>query len=152
MVGNNNDVGIAAPDMNEAFSKPVEASLSTHKRIVLEWNQITYTVPLKDEVTKETKEKVILHSMSGKALPGELLGIMGTSGAGKSTLLDVLGCRLDTPTVHGTIYTNGSAVDKKKFRKEIGYVMQSDALFPLLTVRETIQYAAYLRIAGNFIN
>lgn len=27
--------------------------------------------------------------------------------------------------------------------------MQSDALFPLLSVRETVQYAAYLRCAGK---
>ena len=29
-----------------------------------------------------------------------------------------------------------------------GYVMQDDALYPLLTVRETFQYAAQLRIAN----
>ena len=40
-------------------------------------------------------------------------------------------------------------MDVKAFRKETGYVMQSDALFPLLTVRETIRYAAYLRVHGK---
>jgi ABC-type multidrug transport system ATPase subunit len=40
-------------------------------------------------------------------------------------------------------------VNSKAFRKESGYVMQSDALFPLLTVRETFRYAAYLRVRGK---
>jgi len=40
-------------------------------------------------------------------------------------------------------------MDKDVFRKQSGYVMQSDALFPLLTVRETIQYAASLRCIGT---
>lgn len=44
---------------------------------------------------------------------------------------------------------NGAPVDTRAFRKETGYVMQSDALFPLLTVRETMRYAAYLRVQGK---
>ena len=44
---------------------------------------------------------------------------------------------------------NGATVDPRSFRKETGYVMQSDALFPLLTVRETMRYAAYLRVQGK---
>ena len=40
--------------------------------------------------------------------------------------------------------TNGLPINKAVYRKQTGYVMQSDALFPLLTVREAIRYAAYL--------
>lgn len=65
---------------------------------------------------------------------------------GKSTLLDVLAGRLESPGLKGNILTNGTKIDKKKFRRESGYVMQSDALFPLLTVRETFQFAAQLRV------
>lgn len=64
---------------------------------------------------------------------------------GKSTLLDVLSGRLESKNLTGTITTNGVPVNKSVFRKQSGYVMQSDALFPLLTVRESIRYAAYLR-------
>ena len=42
----------------------------------------------------------------------------------------------------GTLKVNG-------FKRISGFVMQSDALFPLLTVRETIRYAAALRCVGK---
>jgi ABC-type multidrug transport system ATPase subunit len=51
----------------------------------------------------------------------------------------------------GTLSANGKPIDAKSFRKETGYVMQSDALFPMLTVRETIRYAAYLRVPGKTV-
>jgi len=73
----------------------------------------------------------------------------GTSGAGKSTLLDVLAGRIVSKDLTGSIMTNNKQMDKDVFRKKSGYVMQSDALFPLLTVRETIQYAAQLRCTGT---
>ena len=47
-----------------------------NKGTTLEWSNIHYTLSNKDG------QKVLLHSMSGKALPGEMLGILGTSGAG----------------------------------------------------------------------
>jgi ABC-type multidrug transport system ATPase subunit len=69
---------------------------------------------------------------------------------GKSTLLDILAGRLvDAKGLKGHITVNGSLVNKKTFRKESGYVMQSDALFPLLTVRETFRYASYMRVPNK---
>ncbi len=44
---------------------------------------------------------------------------------------------------------NGKPVDFTTLRRLSGYVMQSDALFPHLSVRETIRYAAYLRCHGK---
>ena len=111
------------------------------QEIELGWKNISLTV-----VDKLGVEKTLLSSMSGSARPGEILAVMGSSGAGKSTLLDVLASRLESPRLKGEITTNGFKIDKSSFRRESGYVMQSDALFPLLTVRETLQYAASLRI------
>ncbi len=60
------------------------ASLKSEKKgILLEWSNIHYTVIKKDPKSKNVEQKILLHSMSGKALPGEMLGIMGTSGAGR---------------------------------------------------------------------
>jgi len=147
------EAGLHDESKAEVHEKPPSSSMEkvssqNYNTMTLEWKQIHYAVNIKDPETKATKQKVILHSMSGKAVPGEILGIMGSSGAGKSTLLDVLACRLESNALLGNVLSNGSVVDKRAFRKETGYVMQNDALFPMLTVRETIRFAAYLRVAG----
>lgn len=138
--------------IDEKTFAPVELVESgDHRGVRLSWDDISYSVTMKkkDEkgVADVVERKTLLHPMSGEALPGEILAIMGPSGAGKSTLLDVLSARLDSTHLKGTISANGTPVNKASFRKMSGYVMQSDALFPLLTVRETFRFAAYLRIA-----
>ena len=111
--------------------------------INLEWINISYHAVSKGE------KKTIIHPMSGCVDPGEMLAIMGTSGAGKSTLLDILAGRLISKNLTGHIFTNKKPVNYSTFRKQSGYVMQSDALFPLLTVKETLHYAAHLGIQGK---
>lgn len=111
---------------------------------VLEWSNINYTVAINVD-DKSATSRTLLSSMSGRANPGEILAIMGQSGAGKSTLLDVLSGRLESTTLSGQLFVNGVAADNAIFRKQTGYVMQTDALFPLLTVRESIRFAAALR-------
>ena len=133
------EFGVRPNDVMDSSSKEVDKA--SFRSISLAWNDINYTT-----VDKEGKEKKIIHNMSGKANPGELLCIMGTSGAGKSTLLDILAGRLVSTRVGGSVLANGKPVLFSSFRRQSGYVMQSDALFPLLTVKETLFYAASLRI------
>jgi ABC-type multidrug transport system ATPase subunit len=111
--------------------------------VALEWENISYCIRDKKEL------RTIIHPMSGHVDPGEMLAIMGTSGAGKSTLLDILAGRLISKNLTGQILTNKKPVNYSTFRKQSGYVMQSDALFPLLTVKETLHYAAHLGIQGK---
>lgn len=121
-------------------------ALTVEESIQLEWSNIALVV--NDGTGEGTKR--ILSSQGGSAQPGELLAVMGSSGAGKSTLLDILAGRLPLGVegIAGQIFTNGEVVQPALFRRRSGYVMQSDALFPLLTVRETFQYAASLRISN----
>jgi len=131
--------------MDQSYSA-VESQEGPKSSVTLEWQNLSYVVT--DKVTKQSK--TLLNKMNGKAIPGSLLGIMGTSGAGKSTLLDCLAGRVaDGKTLSGTLKVNGQAMDKESFKRISGFVMQSDALFPLLTVRETIRYAAALRCVGK---
>ena len=71
--------------------------------------------------------------------------LFGPSGAGKSTLLDCIAglLRPDTGSVRvGTeiLFDSAAAVDIPVHQRRIGYVFQSLALFPHLTVEKNIGY------------
>ena len=44
---------------------------------------------------------------------------------------------------------NGKTFPPGQYRRLTTYVMQDDALYPMLTVRETFRYAARLRVGDN---
>ena len=83
----------------EMISKSI-SYVKPHAGTTLEWSGINYTVPIPE---KAGEKRILLHSMSGVARPGELLAVMGTSGAGKSTLLDVLAGRLESKDLNGEL-------------------------------------------------
>src|SRR5216683_1297326 len=70
---------------------------------------------------------------------GEFLAIVGGSGSGKTTLLRLANRLIDAD--RGTIAVEGADVrtlDPVGLRRRIGYVFQSGALFPHLTVAANI--------------
>lgn len=78
---------------------------------------------------------------------GELAVLYGVSGAGKTTLLRML-AGLEHPD-GGTIEVNGEMwFDRQKKvcvppqKRSVGFVFQSYALFPTMTVRRNLEYAA----------
>ncbi|XP_021364868.1 ATP-binding cassette sub-family G member 5-like [Mizuhopecten yessoensis] len=78
----------------------------------------------------------------------ELTAILGSSGAGKSSLLDVISSRIDGK-LSGAVVYNGQPCTESNIQQHIAYVIQYDRLLPNLTVRETLTYAAYLRMPGD---
>ena len=71
---------------------------------------------------------------------GKLVALLGPSGSGKTTTLKMIN-RLLTPT-EGTVLIDGSDISQlepRKLRMNIGYVLQTGALFPNLTVYENIE-------------
>lgn len=99
----------------------------------------------KKEAKEEKSKKEILHGINGSVLPGEVLAMMGPSGSGKTSFLNVLGGRVPQKLVTGTITYNDLPYSKALKRK-MGFVTQDDTFFPHLTVRETLMYAALLRL------
>ncbi|CDP15920.1 unnamed protein product [Coffea canephora] len=92
------------------------------------------------------KPRCILKNVNCEAKPREITAIAGSSGAGKTTLLEILGGVIVPSRVSGHVLVNDQPLNVTHFRRMSGYVTQDEALFPLLTVEETIMYSARLRL------
>lgn len=91
------------------------------------------------------ERKKILHSVSASMCAGTLTAIIGGSGSGKTTMLNTMAERMTSGriTFQGTTTFNGVQGVRSV---RAAYVMQQDVLLPTLTVRETLQYSADLRL------
>ncbi len=120
-------------------------------------------------MTTPDGKKVLLHDACG-AVKGRFLAVMGPSGSGKvcllfgryrnklfysglivsfciqTTLLNLLSCRLNRAKSKGKQMLDGHQYNKHLLKQLSGYVMQDDLLFSSLTVKETLIYAARLRL------
>jgi ABC-type multidrug transport system ATPase subunit/ABC-type multidrug transport system permease subunit len=95
------------------------------------------------EPTKTSKK--VLDSVSASMPSGSLTAIIGSSGSGKTSLLNLMASRMSlsrTSTCGTTTFND----DPNITRIRSAYVMQEDVLIPSLTVRETLRYAADLRL------
>ncbi|TQK27974.1 amino acid ABC transporter ATP-binding protein [Arthrobacter sp. SLBN-53] len=88
----------------------------------------------------------VLHGVSCRVAPREVVCIIGASGSGKSTLLRCMN-GLERPT-HGSVVVNGHALgprDKRTdlaiVRRDVGMVFQHFNLFPHMTAAQNISLA-----------
>ncbi|KAG0658490.1 hypothetical protein C6P46_005733 [Rhodotorula mucilaginosa] len=120
---------------------------------------------------KQLEPKDLVRNVNLEVKPGQMLAIIGGSGSGKTTLLNAIagrsgglemssgsidvvaagndsqqttvdGTERPSPTAHAT----ANPLRPKDAKKFIGYVRQDDFLLPFLTVRETLNFAAALRL------
>ncbi|KAK6191382.1 hypothetical protein SNE40_003088 [Patella caerulea] len=99
-------------------------------------------VVFRDINVKKSNER-ILRNVSGIAKPGRLLTVMGPSGCGKTTLLDALMGR--NAYQSGEITLNGQPFNKQ-IKRKLSYVIKDAVFFPNVTLRETLRFAAMLRL------
>lgn len=88
-------------------------------------------------VNKEYEDQHALDHLSLTINDGELFVLVGPSGSGKTTLLKTIN-RLVVPT-SGQVKIDGkdvADVNLRQLRRQIGYVLQTGALFPNMTVAE----------------
>jgi len=96
----------------------------------------------------EAGDLLLLSDISASFSQGEFVAIIGPSGCGKSTLLKVI-AGIATGEENGTIRWNGRDLAKADFNaSEIGYVPQFSMAQDELTVAESIEYSARLRVSG----
>jgi branched-chain amino acid transport system ATP-binding protein len=89
----------------------------------------------------------ILNGCNLELARGELVGIIGPNGAGKSTLLKALFGLI--PVREGTVTYKGDDIAALPAHalvsRGIGYVPQTDNVFPSLTIRENLEMGSYLQ-------
>ena len=82
---------------------------------------------------------------------GEIVGIIGPNGAGKSTLLKAIFGLVEVRA--GSVTLRGEPIMRFKphdlVARGVGYVPQTNNVFPRLTVRENLEMGVYLR-PGDF--
>ncbi|KAJ9153602.1 hypothetical protein P3X46_027028 [Hevea brasiliensis] len=115
----------------------------------LTFNEITYSVDIPQEMTKQGVHEdklVLLKGVSGVFRPGILTALMGVSGAGKTTLMDVLAGRKIGGYIEGNITVSGYKKKQETFARISGYCEQNDIHSPHVTVYESLVYSAWLRL------
>lgn len=76
---------------------------------------------------------------------GTIVGLIGPSGSGKTTAVRLLAGLLEPDSGRIQVLDHDPARFDGKTRSRIGYLPQSSALYPALTVRENLDFAAALQ-------
>ena len=136
--------GSGIPLYNEPSSTSMNSSLV--------FSHLNYSVNiasgLKNKLTCKKEWKQLLFDVMGYAPAGRMIALMGATGAGKTTLLDVLAQRKTGGKMEGDVIVNANFKDSY-YNRLVGYVEQSNIFLPTLTVRETLQYSALMRLKAE---
>ncbi|KAF0898282.1 hypothetical protein E2562_007136 [Oryza meyeriana var. granulata] len=95
------------------------------------------------------KRLQLLRDVSGAFRPGVLTALMGITGAGKTIMLDVLAGRKTGGYIEGTVTIAGYPKKQETFTRVSGYCEQTDIHSANLTIYESLQYAAWLRLPSH---
>lgn len=117
-------------------------------QFTLSMKNICYTVKVKDKITNQTVDKMILNEISGTFYSGNITAIMGPSGSGKSSLLNYITDNISfkgNSRHSGEFFLNSDNIEPSYINKFSGFVMQDDLLNKVLTPFEILRYVAQLR-------
>jgi ABC-type Fe3+/spermidine/putrescine transport system ATPase subunit len=98
-------------------------------------------------ITKRFGERIVLKNLNLDVKKQEILSLLGPNGCGKTTTLNII-TGLTKPDA-GRVFVEGMLVEGREGSKEIhlrpserriGYVFQTDALFPNMSVFDNIAY------------
>ena len=144
---------------SNAIRENTEAVASNNNRVDSESYEIIQTPYNNQEVSLywedirfQVGELEILKGVTGISRPREVTAIMGSSGSGKTSLLSILSNQIfpnKKNIISGTIKLNDKLIKEVDFQSYVKYVMQQDILLPTLTPRESLRFAARLKVGGS---
>lgn len=150
-------MGVAQARKSESESQTgkeavVARSKEEIRQVAISLDKYALGIKKRDEIWKAPHLIPIIQPISTEFLAGNLNVIMGPSGSGKTSLLNSVARRL-----HGSLMTkyqlsgkmsyNGAIPSESVIRSVTSFVTQDDdALMPSLTVRESLRFAAGLRL------
>jgi ABC-2 type transport system ATP-binding protein len=94
------------------------------------------------QLTVKKDKQTILDAIDLTVKKGTITGLIGPSGSGKTTLMRaIIGVQKITS---GELTVLGAKAGNRSLRSQIGYVTQSPAIYPDLTVLQNLRYFARL--------
>lgn len=93
--------------------------------------------------------KKILNNINLDLEEGKVLAILGSSGSGKTTLLNTLASRMNFAKSRDNPFQFDGMVSYSQSNPNISYLLQEDLFMPGLTVRETLNFTAELKLPGS---
>lgn len=96
------------------------------------------------EVSKLYDSQKVLDNISFEVSAGEVVGLLGPNGAGKSTIMKIITCFI--PPTSGTVSVSNFDVlgQSIEVRKIIGYLPETNPLYPDMYVKEYLEFIAGL--------
>ena len=96
-------------------------------------------------LTKKYGDHIAVDNLSFKVDEGQVYGFLGPNGAGKSTTMNIMTGYL--AATEGDVIINGYNIleEPEKAKKTIGYLPEIPPLYPDMTVREYLTFAAELK-------
>lgn len=142
-------------DLSAGKEKMAARSIAEVRTIDVGLDQFALGLDKRTAKGKKLPPKTILHPVNATFQAGVLNVIMGPSGSGKTSLLNSMALRLRNSLgtkyrPSGKLTFNGASPSDSVIRSVCSYVCQDDdALLPSLTVRETLRFAAGLRLPSH---
>jgi ABC-2 type transport system ATP-binding protein len=93
--------------------------------------------------------RTAVRDVSMQLSPGEVVGLVGANGGGKTTTLRMIAGLLRPTGGSGMVLGADVGLPRKASRHRIGYMTQSLALYPELTVAENLRFRARALCGGN---
>ncbi|KAK7422801.1 hypothetical protein QQX98_001362 [Neonectria punicea] len=143
---------VSDTDLSAGKEKMTARSVADVRAIDVGLDSFALTLDKRSSLGKKLPTKTILDPINATFQAGVLNVIMGPSGSGKTSLLNAMALRLRNSMgtryrPRGKLTFNGAVPSDSVIRSVCSYVCQDDdALLPSLTVRETLRFAAGLRL------